>query len=614
MRHFLTLSLLFLFKFLSASVIPYQGALSSDLEKRFSEIQMVDKTSTRKANSLAHAFYKDASGSDVSVGTWALLNYSYFLLNNDSIAKANQLLLDQSVNWGSLKPWLQAYHHLNLGLVSSYKGDYKGADTQFRIATDLHSDEMGDLLKLKLLIAQAENLRFQGKLDISLNRWYEALTLGESLKDSSEIIACYAGRGVVRYLQREFKRSEQDIQLMFNYHQQIGNKKQLAYAYSLLSLLKYQAEEYETALQYSLKSYEIRKQIGDMKGQGESLNNLAISYMGLKNWNQALTYLEEAIQLKTMANDLTQMTVILNNMGHCHQRLGDPEQAMKYFNLSLEKGNENGQMGDVVTAMRNIMRLYAKQKMFEQAYDMQLKMSHIKDSLTRVEKAETISDLEVRYETEKKEHEIVLLQQEQSITTNRWLTLALGLFLIIIMGFLYADNQKRKHTQERQLLVAEDELKKVELESMSDRLKYNRNKLKQFTENLLRKTELISELEVRVKELADDPNEASEKSRKLVQDFSTVRILTDQDWNEFKNLFEEVHEGLLHKLLKSHQNLTDGEQRLFLLMKLGLSTKEIANILGVSPDSVKKGRYRLKKKMGLADTTPLQDFVTSFGT
>ena len=103
-----------------------------------------------------------------------------------------------------------------------------------------------------------------------------------------------------------------------------------------------------------------------------------------------------------------------------------------------------------------------------------------------------------------------------------------------------------------------------------------------------------------------------EAGQKLIQDFSAVRILTDQDWEEFKDLFNSVHQGLLDRLLRSYANLTLAEQRLFLLMKLALSTKEIANILGVAPDSVKKGRYRLKKKIGIGDATSMQYFVTSF--
>ncbi|HAP68601.1 MAG TPA: hypothetical protein DCR04_02550, partial [Flavobacteriales bacterium] len=158
----------------------------------------------------------------------------------------------------------------------------------------------------------------------------------------------------------------------------------------------------------------------------------------------------------------------------------------------------------------------------------------------------------------------------------------------------------------------QDELKKAELRIVTDLLEYNRKKLNIYTQNLLQKSEIVDRLEEKLKGSVEGEGRIDEAGQKLIQDFSAVRILTDQDWEEFKDLFNSVHQGLLDRLLRSYANLTLAEQRLFLLMKLALSTKEIANILGVSPDSVKKGRYRLKKKIGIGDATSMQDFVTSF--
>jgi DNA-binding CsgD family transcriptional regulator len=190
--------------------------------------------------------------------------------------------------------------------------------------------------------------------------------------------------------------------------------------------------------------------------------------------------------------------------------------------------------------------------------------------------------------------------------------LALGLFLAIVIGVLFIDNQKRKHRQEKQLLSAEDELQKAELKIMTDLLEYNQQKLSLYTENLLRKNEIVGQLESKLKSVVENASGEFGSEEKLMEDFSGVRILTDDDWEEFKLLFDGVHRGLLERLLISYENLTLAEQRLFLLMKLDLSTKEIANILGVSPESIKKGRYRLKKKLNVLDEQSLQEFISRF--
>jgi tetratricopeptide (TPR) repeat protein len=334
--------------------------------------------------------------------------------------------------------------------------------------------------------------------------------------------------------------------------------------------------------------------------------------MGMENWNQALQYLQEAIQIKTRANDLTQMTVILNNIGHCYLRLNNESKALDYFDLALVKGTENGQMGDVLNSYQNIIDLYKSSKNYALALNYQTELITLKDSLADEARNQAIHELEVKYETENKEQEIILLKQDRAIVTNRWLTLALALFLALIIGILFIDSQKRKHRQEKLLMEAEDELQKAELKNMSSLLEFNQNKLSLYTENLLRKNELVGQLESRLKNAVDFSDDQSKQGKQLIEDFSSVRILTDQDWTEFKSLFNRVHHGLLDKLINVYSDLTLGEQRLFLLMKLDLSTKEIANILGVSPESIKKGRYRLKKKIGIDEATTLQEFVNQF--
>jgi DNA-binding CsgD family transcriptional regulator/uncharacterized membrane-anchored protein YhcB (DUF1043 family) len=280
--------------------------------------------------------------------------------------------------------------------------------------------------------------------------------------------------------------------------------------------------------------------------------------------------------------------------------------------LSLKKAKENGQLVDMLTSYQNLIRFYQKSNEYEKGFKIQQTLIQLKDSLAETQRLAVVDELEVKYETQKRDLEILSLRQKQAIITNRWLTLAVGLFLTIIIGILFVDNQKRKHRQQTELLIKQDELKKAELRIVTDLLEYNQKRLNIYTHNLLRKNEIVDRLEEKLKDSVAGKEQVGETGNKLIRDFSAVRILTDGDWEEFKGIFDSVHQGMLDRLLRSYANLSLAEQRLFLLMKLELSTKEIANILGVSPDSVKKGRYRLKKKIGVDEETSLQVFVISF--
>ena len=592
-----------------AGVIPPPDKMDGVPRKRVQEMTDLCKTDCRKALVFSRQLFAERALLSANNQAWTRFQYAYLLLENDSISKALSLLVDTIGSKPSvLRPSMQAFRNLDLAVVNTYLGHYALADSLFGLALNLTDDI---ILRSKIHQALADNFRYQGKLDISYANWLKALQLSERLKDSTEIYNCYMGIGVVEFLRESLDEAEENFSIYYTYYTSVLNRKKAANALSMLGLVAYQRDQYELSIQRALRSYNTRVEIQDIKGQGESLNNLALGYMGLKNWSQALRYLEDAVLIKAQANDLTQMTVIYNNIGHCHRQLGDVDKAIEYFERALNKGTTNGQYRDVLQSYRNLIFIYNREKQdFEQAFKLQSRMMGIKDSLAVVERREAMQELEVRYETQKKQREIELLQQERTLITNRWLTLALGLFFAFVIGILFYDNQRRKHTQEKQLLSAEDELQKAELKIMSGLLEHNRQKLSLYTENLLRKNELVNRLEDKLKDVVEEDH--GEEGKAILKNVSSVRILTDEDWEEFKQLFDGVHRGMLERLLIKHENLTLAEQCLFLLMKLSMSTKQIANILGVSPDSVKKGRYRLKKKLELDDDVLLQNFIDNF--
>lgn len=90
------------------------------------------------------------------------------------------------------------------------------------------------------------------------------------------------------------------------------------------------------------------------------------------------------------------------------------------------------------------------------------------------------------------------------------------------------------------------------------------------------------------------------------------RILTNSDWFAFKASFEDSYPGYIRKLNKHHGYLSEAEQRIFLFIKLGFTSKDISSVLGISVDSVKKTRYRLKKRLDLDENESLDDYVKNF--
>ena len=100
--------------------------------------------------------------------------------------------------------------------------------------------------------------------------------------------------------------------------------------------------------------------------------------------------------------------------------------------------------------------------------------------------------------------------------------------------------------------------------------------------------------------------------KSVSSDFKYKTILTNSDWLNFKNYFQSNHPGYINNLRNTFPKLSDAEERLFLLIKLNHNTKEISAILGITIESVKKTRNRLRKRLNLTEELDLDTLALLF--
>ena len=138
------------------------------------------------------------------------------------------------------------------------------------------------------------------------------------------------------------------------------------------------------------------------------------------------------------------------------------------------------------------------------------------------------------------------------------------------------------------------ETKKRELASSALRLiqisEYNNN--------------LISDI-TKIKEFTNE--KGNEMIRQAISKFNSNS--GENFWHEFESRFESVYESFYTKLNQLYPDLTTGEKKLCALLRLNLSSKDIASITFQNPQSVDMARYRLRKKMNLKQDENLVDVL-----
>jgi hypothetical protein len=133
-----------------------------------------------------------------------------------------------------------------------------------------------------------------------------------------------------------------------------------------------------------------------------------------------------------------------------------------------------------------------------------------------------------------------------------------------------------------------------------------KEQLNMFKQHIVEKTNLIEKLEEQVhhREMTADQSEISDE-------LSRQTILTEQDWDKFKKLFERIYPGFFMKLKEKSPDITVAEQRMAALTRLHLTTKQIASMLGISLDSVHKTRQRLRQRLQLHVDINLEEMIAN---
>jgi DNA-binding CsgD family transcriptional regulator len=93
---------------------------------------------------------------------------------------------------------------------------------------------------------------------------------------------------------------------------------------------------------------------------------------------------------------------------------------------------------------------------------------------------------------------------------------------------------------------------------------------------------------------------------------SSLQNNTKNNWLEFKLRFEEINENFYISLKEKYPTLTSTELKLCSFLKLNFNTKDIASLMGISSESVKVSRYRLRKKFKLTRDVNLVAFISQF--
>lgn len=353
---------------------------------------------------------------------------------------------------------------IGLGAIYSAKGEfdssvfyYRSALVQFQHAKDTTNE----------LIAESNLSIIYKNIGLYEESLEAALYVVSSFRTSDNSIlkgSCYNTLGSVYTRIREYDKALEFYRLALENRKQNNQPADVARILNNLGELFILTKEYDSAAASLQQSAEIKRKLSDTKGLARTVNNIGKVSMLTGDVIMAEKHFNNAIAIQNTVDDPVGMIEVLNNLGELSLIIKQLNEAERVLTEGEKLIRRTGTPDHLRQNLELQVRLDRERRDYASGMLHLEQLSAIRDSLINQEKNRSMQAMQIRYETQKKEQQIALLEQQEEINKNRIRNnqiliggLVLGLVLVAAVGLLTYINFRnaRSARQKFELLLAD---------------------------------------------------------------------------------------------------------------------------------------------------------------
>ena len=486
-----------------------------------------------------------------------------------------------------------------LAIIDYTLGNYNQALKVLQDNIEIYSNKFIDSTGLAVTYDLIGTINtYKGNHNIALAETLKALKILEKIDKPIRKADALNHLAAIEFYLGNYDKSIEFNQEALQIYKENNDKYYEAQALNDIGNTYHYKKEFDQAIAYLEQSLALSRQLGVLDIEATALGNLGKTHVKKGQYEKAILLIEEGLKIVQQTKSTNKVVEAFNDLGMAYSEMNEPTKAISYFNKSIVLADsinvqENLRIGHYQRSLA-----FAKLRRFDKAYEDHVAFKAISDSIYDATKSQQIEELRTIYETEKKEQQISLqeqeikvLEQQASISNLQRLLMAVGLLFSVIA--IYALRQKMKRN-------------KLEREKVDAELAFKKKELTTHALNLARKNEVLETVKQKAAALKLESNDKGYKDLIRTINFDQQ---DDRNWENFIQYFEQVHKDFSSNIKQKYPEITSNELRLLALLKMNLSSKEIASILNISSEGIKKARYRLRKKLDLTTEDSLQDLV-----
>jgi len=322
--------------------------------------------------------------------------------------------------------------------------------------------------KADFLVFSGDGYFLECDYDQTLNCYYEALRIYEQLNDIDKCGKISKTIADVLYETNQYDKALEFYKKAYDLTQNLNDNLVMAtIAHNIATIYAQENEDPVKALEYYFQALELFKELGAEQEIFITLANIGNAYNLLGEFSKALEYLNEALPIAQKMGDRRIDASILVRIAWSFLGKKDFQKAIEYY----KKSNDicKNDYPDIRQMnYRGLSDIYLEIQDYKNAYEYVIRTIKVRDSLYTVESEEKIAEIQTKYETEKKEQQIVLLEKDNTIAVMKikrqkslLLYLTSGIVLILAFVFILSNLYRQKVKTAAALAVANGKLEEL---------------------------------------------------------------------------------------------------------------------------------------------------------
>jgi tetratricopeptide (TPR) repeat protein len=481
-------------------------------------------------------------------------------------------------------------------------------DSAFLILKKLHHDALliNDKRTIGACLKQMGEICYsQGHYAQSLEYHQQAYKIFRQLNERSLLADNFNDMGIVYYQNIDRKSSRSQYDQAMRLYREMDNEVGLGETYGNIGHLYEKQQRYDSAFYFQRKALKAYSNADHKGGMAKIYENLGSIFEDLEQYDSARVYFDRSLVLYKAVNNQVSSIEVINNIGDILRKTGSYGSGLFYsqkaLKLSLETKNEYQQ----ASAYRDIAKSFNLLGKNDSAfYYMELSRKHLLNIYSDQNNRQ-MSFLQIIYDTDKKNDEIARLENNHKLHMIINTAVIVVILLLVVTGLLTISRQRLKLRENITIAEKNDQLNHAQREQ----LELKSRELTTHTLQVIQHNHFLESMRSKLEEMiSEDKRDQKKQLQQLVSQINQ-NINHDRQWKDFTVIFEQLHQSFFDNLKTYCEDLTVNDIRLIALLKMNMSSKDIAAIFGISQDSLRVSRYRLRKKLNIVQGDNLISFI-----